>query len=81
MLEKFIINGKRKLEGEVEIHGAKNAVLPLLCASVLCEEKVVLKNCPNLSDVDNTIEILRFLGFDVNKEEIFSYLKNKVIKK
>jgi len=68
LLGKFIINGKRKLEGEVDIHGAKNAVLPLLCASVLCDEKVVIKNCPNLSDVKNTLEILKFLGLDVNKE-------------
>ena len=67
-MEKFIINGKNKLEGEVKIHGAKNAVLPLLCACVLCEEKVVLRNCPKLSDVDNSLEILELLGFKVLRE-------------
>ena len=67
-MEKFIINGKNKLEGEVKIHGAKNAVLPLLCACVLCEEKVVLRNCPKLSDVDNSLEILELLGFRVLRE-------------
>lgn len=63
-MERLVINGKRILNGEVKIHGAKNASLPVLCACVLCNEKVVLHNCPNLSDVDNTIEILRYLGCD-----------------
>ena len=61
-MKKIIISGKRKLQGEVSIHGAKNAVLPILCASVLCEDKVVLHNCPKLSDVNNTLSILESLG-------------------
>lgn len=68
MLEKIIVNGKRKLNGEVKISGAKNSALPILCACLLCEEKVVLKNCPNLSDVKNTIDILNFLGFSATFE-------------
>lgn len=68
LLEKLIVNGKRTLEGEVKIHGAKNAVLPILCASILCDEKVVLHNCPVLSDVENTIEILNFLGCNAKME-------------
>ncbi len=80
-MERFIINGKRRLEGKVDIHGAKNAVLPILCASVLCDEKVILKNCPNLSDVVNTIEILRFLGIKVNKEnDVIEIFPSKNIK-
>lgn len=67
-MEKLIINGKRTLAGEVNIHGAKNAALPILCASLLCDEKVVLHNCPALSDVDNTIDILNFLGFCAKRE-------------
>ena len=61
-LKKIIISGKRKLQGEVSIHGAKNAVLPILCASILCEDKVVLHNCPKLSDVNNTLSVLESLG-------------------
>ena len=61
-MKKIIISGKRKLQGEVSIHGAKNAVLPILCASVLCEDKVVLHNCPKLSDVNNTLSIIESLG-------------------
>lgn len=67
-MEKLIINGERVLNGEVKIHGAKNAALPILCASILCDEKVVLKNCPALSDVDNTIEILNYLGIAAKRE-------------
>ena len=61
-MDKLIIKGKNKLSGEVSIHGAKNAILPILCASILCERKVVLHNCPALSDVDNTLEIINYLG-------------------
>lgn len=68
-MERFVIDGKRTLSGEVNIHGAKNAALPVLCACILCDEKVVLHNCPRLSDVDNTIEILRFLGCGVERFE------------
>lgn len=81
-MEKFIINGKNQLKGEVNIHGAKNAVLPILCACVLCDEKVVLHNCPSLSDVDNSIEILNFLGCNAKREDstveitYSNYIKN-----
>lgn len=68
-MERFVIYGKRPLSGEVKIHGAKNASLPLLCACVLCKEKIVLHNCPRLSDVDNTVEILRYLGCKVERSE------------
>lgn len=67
-MEKLIINGKKTLNGEINIHGAKNASLPILCASLLCDEKVVLHNCPALSDVDNTIDILNFLGYEAKRE-------------
>ena len=67
-MEKLIINGKKTLSGEINIHGAKNAALPILCASLLCDEKVVLHNCPALSDVDNTIDILNFLGYEAKRE-------------
>ncbi len=80
-MSKLIINGKKTLKGEVNIHGAKNAVLPILCASILCDEKIVLKNCPALSDVDNTIEILNFLGLDASRfESTVEIIPSKTIK-
>ncbi len=47
-MEKFVIEGGRPLYGEIEIQSAKNAVLPLLAASVLTEERIVIHNCPAL---------------------------------
>ena len=61
-MEKFIINGGNKLYGEINVQGAKNAVLPLLSAAILTEETVSLKNVPDLTDVRNMVAILESLG-------------------
>ena len=62
---RLIINGGNRLCGEVNIQGAKNAVLPLFAASLLTKEEVAIHNVPDLIDVDNMIKILRSLGVDV----------------
>lgn len=61
-MSKLIINGGKQLFGEVKIHGAKNSVLPILAATVLCRGSSVLHNCPNLSDVRASLDILKHLG-------------------
>lgn len=63
MADYEIIGGKR-LVGQVDIDGAKNSALPIIAAAYLCEEDVWLENCPALSDVSGSIEILNFLGCD-----------------
>ena len=63
-MKKILIRGGKKLNGSVKIQGAKNAVLPILSASILTEDKCVIRNCPDLSDVHNTVDIIRFLGHD-----------------
>lgn len=68
MLEKIIINGSKKLNGEISIQGAKNSVLPILVATLLVEGVSVIHNCPIISDVDATIKILRYLGCRVLRE-------------
>ena len=50
-MHNLIISGGKRLDGSVNIHGAKNSVLPLICATVLADGKSVLHNCPDLSDV------------------------------
>lgn len=62
------IRGGRRLEGEWTIHSAKNAVLPILAASILSHEKTVLTGCPDLSDVRYMGEILQTLGCRVQFE-------------
>jgi UDP-N-acetylglucosamine 1-carboxyvinyltransferase len=65
----FIVEGGRRLEGSVQVHGAKNSVLPILAASLLSGGECVIRNCPRLSDVTASIEILRHLGCRVWREE------------
>ncbi|MCG8500607.1 MAG: UDP-N-acetylglucosamine 1-carboxyvinyltransferase [Firmicutes bacterium] len=66
-MSKIVIAGGNKLEGKIKIDGAKNAVLPILAATVLNGGKNVIHNCPELKDVLSTLEILKFLGCKVKK--------------
>ena len=62
---KYTINGGKILRGEVTVSGAKNAVLPILSAAILNNGVTRLLNCPDISDVRITIEILKELGCNV----------------
>lgn len=69
-MEKIIVRGGNRLVGEVEIEGAKNAVLPILAAAVLPKHgEVVLHNVPMLSDVYTMNNVLRFLNLKVDFDE------------
>ena len=61
-MDKLIIRGGRRLEGEVTISGAKNAALPELCAALLTAEPVTLSNVPQLQDVNTMLRLLRNMG-------------------
>ncbi len=61
-MSKLIINGGKKLFGEITAESAKNALLPLLSACILYEGKVTLINCPRLKDIEVMIEIIEYLG-------------------
>ncbi|KUE79590.1 UDP-N-acetylglucosamine 1-carboxyvinyltransferase [Aeromonas schubertii] len=61
-MEKFKITGPCTLSGEVTISGAKNAALPILFATLLCDEEVQLSNVPRLKDVATTVKLLEMLG-------------------
>lgn len=68
-MEKIIVRGGRKLNGTVKVEGAKNAVLPVIAASLLAsEEKSMICDVPTLSDVYTINEVLRYLGADVHFE-------------
>lgn len=56
------IKGGNKPEGEILLQGSKNATLPILAASVLCKGKVILENCPDISDVRALLQALAFAG-------------------
>lgn len=60
------IEGRSPIKGEITISGNKNAVLPMIAAALLTEEKVILRNSPNILDVRVMLEIVENLGIDVN---------------
>lgn len=65
-MNKFKIRGGRPLHGEIQISGAKNAALPILAASLLASEKVIISNVPHLKDVTTMIELLGQLGAQIH---------------
>ena len=63
----YLVEGGRRLEGTARVHGAKNSVLPILAAAVLCPGVSVVHNCPDLSDVRASVSILEHLGCKVER--------------
>lgn len=66
-MKEYIIEGGLPLDGQVEVCAAKNSVLPLMAASILTDEIIVLHDCPDISDVDSMIKILEGLGSKIIK--------------
>ncbi|MCL2086005.1 MAG: UDP-N-acetylglucosamine 1-carboxyvinyltransferase [Oscillospiraceae bacterium] len=64
-MEKFIINGGKRLNGSVKISGAKNAAVAIIPAAILAEEPCVLENLPMIDDVSIDLKILKEMGADV----------------
>ena len=67
-MSKLVVNGGRKLGGEIVVGGAKNSVLPLLAATLLIKGESVLHNCPDLTDVEASLKLLSALGCKCNFE-------------
>lgn len=66
-MDKYVIDGGIRLCGECDIQGAKNSSLPILAATLLCQDKCCVKNCPDLLDIRSTVNILRSLGCMVER--------------
>lgn len=67
-MNQLLVSGGNRLQGEVRIQGAKNSVLPILAATLLTGQQVVLQNCPRLRDVDASVRILQSLGCEARWE-------------
>ncbi len=90
-MSKITVNGGKPLSGTVRVHGAKNAVLPILAATVMAGGVHTIYNCPELSDVAITAEILRELGANVWRRgdalivdtggEMKSYIPERLMRK
>ncbi len=68
-MDAFLIEGGRKIGGEVKISGSKNASLPILAATLLTDDDVILKNAPDLSDVRTMLKLLSYIGKEIEKKD------------
>ncbi|HEV7391202.1 MAG TPA: UDP-N-acetylglucosamine 1-carboxyvinyltransferase, partial [Burkholderiales bacterium] len=68
-MDKLVIQGGVRLEGEVAISGAKNATLPILCASLLTRDTLRVENVPHLRDVTTMLSLLGQMGVEICVDE------------
>ena len=71
-MDKLLINGGKRLSGELRISGAKNAALPIIAATILAHEPVTIRNLPHLHDVTTMIELLGCMGVELVVDEKLS---------
>ena len=72
-MSSFIIEGGHRLKGEIVPQGAKNEALQVLCAVLLTNEPVHIKNIPDIVDVKNQIKLLEDMGVEVTKHRTQTY--------
>ena len=68
-MDYFQINGGKRLRGTVEVSGAKNAALPIMAASILCEGEVTLHDVPDLIDIRTMEKLLNKLGVSTSRSK------------
>ena len=79
-MESFIIDGGHRLSGFIVPQGAKNEALEVICATLLTDEEVIIRNIPNILDVNNLIQLLRDIGVRVNRlsKNDYSFRANNI---
>ena len=80
-MDKLLITGGNRLSGDIAISGAKNAALPILCASLLTGDSVYLANVPHLQDVATMLKLLRQMGLRIEQDGDRLVLSGKAIDK
>ncbi|OEU41448.1 UDP-N-acetylglucosamine 1-carboxyvinyltransferase [Methanosarcina sp. Ant1] len=80
-MDQFVIQGGNRLEGTIKINGAKNAVLPILVASLLTQEMVILNNVPYLKDILVMNKLLQKCGAKIILEDNIIQIKSNILKK
>lgn len=80
-MDYFIIEGPNRINGEIKVSGSKNSSLPILFSTILTDEKCVVENVPELSDIKTTYELLSYCGkdcfFGFNRFEVLEKSKIK----
>ena len=79
-MEKLLIKGGNTISGTIKCSGAKNAALPMIAATILCKESVVLRNLPFLQDITTMFELLGSMGAEIilNEDMDFTISSNKL---
>ena len=72
-MEKLLIKGGASLKGEISCSGAKNAALPMIAATILSDEDIILKNLPYLQDITTMFELLGSMGADIILNENMNF--------
>lgn len=80
-MDKLLITGGKRLNGDITISGAKNAALPILCAGLLTSGNVELHNVPSLQDVSTMLKLLRQMGLQVTQENGVTVLNGAAVDK
>ena len=82
-MEKLLIRGGASLKGEISCSGAKNAALPMIAATILSNENIILKNLPYLQDITTMFELLGSMGADIllNENMDFTIASNNLTEK
>ena len=75
-MEHYIVKGGGPLSGEVEISGAKNSALPILAASIMANEPVLIENVPDVSDIRTILRAIESIGAIVEKKDRHTFLIN-----
>ncbi len=82
-MDRFVIEGGKRLSGVVKISGAKNSALPIIAASILTDKKVFIENVPDVNDVHTMIQLLEYIGsvirFKKNVLEIYTPKIKRII--
>jgi len=73
-MEKYVIGGGKKLNGEISVAGAKNMALKVFPAAILCQEPCLLKNVPEIEDIERLIELMQDLGAKITHNNKGEYL-------
>lgn len=77
-MDKLLIQGGLPLSGEIAISGAKNAALPILCASLLAPETLYLSNVPQLKDISTMLRLIEQMGVAITREGVDGVLLNSL---
>lgn len=72
-MEKLLIRGGNSLSGSINCSGAKNAALPMIASTILCDEKIILKNLPYLQDITTMFELLGSMGAEILLDENMNF--------